>query len=163
MSDPNWLDKVITPKVGIVAIVESSDGEKILLIKRKFPPLGLAFPGGFVEVGETVAFAAMREVLEETGIAAEEVGLLGVTSGVDFDPRGQFVVLSAVFRDPHNKNPVAGDDALDAFWIEWRTLRINPKWDQMVERAKIEFEGYCNWRNYEEGSCEDFWSLQKMK
>ncbi|HLN91260.1 MAG TPA: NUDIX domain-containing protein, partial [Patescibacteria group bacterium] len=43
-------------------------GDRIVLVRRKHPPPGWAIPGGFVEIGETVETAAIREALEETGL-----------------------------------------------------------------------------------------------
>jgi ADP-ribose pyrophosphatase YjhB (NUDIX family) len=63
--DMSWLDSIVTPRIGVVAIVESRDRERLLLIRRKFAPLGLAFSGGFMEMGETIARTAIREVAEE--------------------------------------------------------------------------------------------------
>ena len=157
----DWLDKIVTPRVGVVAIVESWDDE-ILLIRRKFPPLGLAFPGGFMEMGETIAQTAAREVLEETGIVAEEVGLLDVTSGVGLDPRAQFVVVTTVFRTRQLlAEPVADDDALEAFWVPWRTLKASIEWGQLTERTKLEFGEYCRWQLHNEDW--DHWDLPKLK
>jgi ADP-ribose pyrophosphatase len=58
-----------------------------LLVERRYEPLGYALPGGFVEVGETVEEAVLREVKEETGLDAQIVKLLGVYSELNRDPR----------------------------------------------------------------------------
>lgn len=163
-----WLDKIVTPRVGVVAIVESSNRDKLLLIKRKFPPYGLAFPGGFMEVGETIAQTAIREVAEETGIAIYEndaAGLLGVTSEPSLDPRAQFVVVATVFRELLYRQPIAGDDALEAFWVNWRLIHASTAWDDMTERSRIEFNEYCRWRHFNEAaqSVLGKWQLPKLK
>jgi len=87
--------------------------KSILLIKRKNQPFkGMwALPGGFVEYGETVEEAILREVKEETGMDAKIRRLLGVYSRPDRDPRGH--VISIVFLLDAEGKLIAGDDAGD--------------------------------------------------
>lgn len=68
---------------------------KIVLIKRKNPPYEdyYALPGGFVEKGETVEQALIRESKEETGLDVEILKLVGVYSDPQRDPRGRVVSL----------------------------------------------------------------------
>jgi len=73
------------------------------LIERKNPPYGWAIPGGFVDYGETVEEAAKRELLEETGIKAEEISLLGIYSDPDRDPR--FHTISMVYYAFSDEKP----------------------------------------------------------
>ena len=63
---------------GVVRLWEGERFKGIVLIERRYEPLGYALPGGFVEVGETVEEAVLREVKEETGLDAQIVKLLGV-------------------------------------------------------------------------------------
>jgi ADP-ribose pyrophosphatase len=74
--------------------------------------LGYALPGGFVEVGETVEKAVLREVKEETGLDAQIVKLLGVYSEPNRDLR--FHVVSVVFVLDAFGEPKGGDDAKKA-------------------------------------------------
>ena len=87
---------------------------KILLIKRKNEPFKgkWALPGGFVEYGERVEDAVLREFQEEVGIKAKIKKLLGVYSDPKRDPRGH--VISVVFLLEAEGEPKAGDDAEDA-------------------------------------------------
>ncbi len=100
-----------TPPVAADAIIELIDrpGRPIVLIARRFPPLGWAIPGGFVEWGETVEAGAIREASEETGLRVTLTALLGVYSDPKRDPRGQ--TIGVVYVATARGDPVAGDDA----------------------------------------------------
>ena len=87
-------------------------GGGIVLIERKNPPPGWALPGGFVEYGEAVETAAVREAKEETGLDVALTHLLGVYSRPDRDPR--FHTLSTVFIGRAAGEPAGADDALRA-------------------------------------------------
>jgi 8-oxo-dGTP diphosphatase len=86
--------KPITPLIAVDAII-IFDG-KIVLIRRKNPPFQgqYALPGGFVDVGETVEQAVIREAKEETGLDIEIVILVGVYSDPERDPRGHTVSIA---------------------------------------------------------------------
>lgn len=66
-----------------------------MLIRRRNPPYAghWALPGGFVEYGETVEEAVLREVQEETGLNVKIQGIIGVYSEPDRDPRGHTVTI----------------------------------------------------------------------
>ena len=96
------------PTVDIIIEVEGG----IVLIKRKNPPPGWAIPGGFVDYGESVEAAAVREAKEETGLEVKLVSLLGVYSDPRRDPRSH--TISTVFVATAQGVPVADDDAADA-------------------------------------------------
>jgi 8-oxo-dGTP diphosphatase len=100
-----------TPELTVDIIIEMRDqpGNPIVLIERKYEPLGWAIPGGFVDVGETVSQAAIREALEETSLAVELDCLLGCYSDPGRDPRGHTVGL--VYVAHATGTPRADDDA----------------------------------------------------
>jgi ADP-ribose pyrophosphatase YjhB (NUDIX family) len=100
----------ITPYLTVDAVIRTRNG--IVLVKRRNPPLGWALPGGFVEVGETVEAAAVREALEETGLIIRDLWLVGVYSLPSRDPR--FHTVSVVFGAISDGLPVGGDDAAEA-------------------------------------------------
>ncbi len=86
----------------------------VVLVRRRFSPLGWALPGGFVDYGETVEAAAVREALEETGLKVRLTSLVGVWSHPSRDPRKH--TISTVFA-AEAENPEAingGDDAAEA-------------------------------------------------
>lgn len=100
-----------TPLLSTDIIIELHDrpGHPIVLIERKHEPLGWALPGGFVDVGESVEEAAVREAAEETNLEVTLVTLLGVYSAPHRDPRGHSVSVVWVARA--GGDPVAMDDA----------------------------------------------------
>ncbi|HEC20542.1 MAG TPA: NUDIX hydrolase [Gammaproteobacteria bacterium] len=100
-----------TPKLTVDIIIELVDrpGRPILLIERKNPPLGWALPGGFVDPGETLEQAAVREALEEISLRVKLITLLGCYSDPARDPRGHTV--SAVYVAEACGEPLAADDA----------------------------------------------------
>jgi ADP-ribose pyrophosphatase len=124
-----------TPYLAVDGVVRLWEGERfkgIVLIERRYEPLGYALPGGFVEVGETVEKAVLREVKEETGLDAQIVELLGVYSEPNRDPR--FHVVSVVFVLDAYGEPEAGDDAKKAFVFPLENLPF----DKIVfDHAKI--------------------------
>jgi 8-oxo-dGTP diphosphatase len=100
-----------TPALTVDIIIELVDqpGSPIILIERKYPPLGWAFPGGFADVGETLEHAAVREAKEEVSLDVNLKILLGCYSNPARDPRGHTV--SAVYIAEATGEPRAEDDA----------------------------------------------------
>ncbi|OHE60970.1 MAG: NUDIX hydrolase [Thermodesulfovibrio sp. RBG_19FT_COMBO_42_12] len=88
-------------------IIEYNRG--IVLIKRKNPPEGWALPGGFVEYGESLEAAAVREAKEETGLDVELLRQFHAYSDPKRDPRHHTITI--VFLAKAKGNAVAGDDA----------------------------------------------------
>ncbi|WP_455217449.1 NUDIX domain-containing protein [Kaarinaea lacus] len=102
-----------TPKLAVDIIIELADqpGRPILLIERKNPPYGWALPGGFVDIGETLEQAAIREAKEEVSLHVTLKTLLGCYSDPQRDPRGHTV--SPVYIAEATGKPVAADDAVN--------------------------------------------------
>lgn len=89
-------------------IIEVGD-RGIVLIKRKNPPLGWAIPGGFVDYGESLEDAAVREAKEETCLDVTLIRQLHTYSRPDRDPRHH--AISTVFLARASGIPKAADDA----------------------------------------------------
>ena len=107
--------------VDIVLIDKQMHPIRILLIERKAAPFQdtWAFPGGFMEMDETLEQAAIRELAEETGIEGIQLKQFKTYDALNRDPRHR--TLSTVFIGIVNSNlnmPKAGDDAKNAQWFE---------------------------------------------
>jgi len=110
------------PSVTTDAIVidNSLSQVKILLVQRKKKPYKdlWAFPGGFMNMDETLEECAPRELKEETGIDNVQLKQFKAYSTVDRDPRGRTIsVVFYGFCNSNNVIPVADDDAKDAKWF----------------------------------------------
>lgn len=115
------------------------EDKPIILIERKYEPYGWAIPGGFVEVGETIATAAHREALEETSLDVELDILLGVYSDPVRDFRGH--TACAVFIGNATGKPVAADDAKNIALFDPYNVDVALAFDH----RKI-IEDYCQYR-----------------
>jgi len=116
------MTRPVTPAVAVDIIIEMVDrpGRPIVLIERKNPPHGWALPGGFVDIGETLEAAAVREAREETSLEVSLRLLLGNYSNPARDPRGHTV--TPVYIAEAVGDPRAADDAsnLDLYLPQYR-------------------------------------------
>lgn len=115
----NWiLERVLQNKYPfptVDAVIKYYDGKKfegIVLVQRRFPPLGWAFPGGFVEHNETLEKAVVREALEETGLHITGLEQFHTYSEPKRDPR--IHTISTVFLCISSGTIKHGSDAKDA-------------------------------------------------
>jgi len=101
----------VTPLLTVDIVIELVDRPErpIVLIERKYPPFGWALPGGFVDVGESLEQAAVREAREETTLDVTLQLLLGNYSDPSRDSRGH--TASAVYLATARGEPLAADDA----------------------------------------------------
>lgn len=117
MARPKFRNPI--PAVDIV--IEIMDGRRrqgVVLIERRNPPPGWALPGGFVEYGESLEAAAVREAREETSLDVELLGQLGAYSDPSRDPR--FHTISTVFVARAAGVPEGADDARTAIVLDPR-------------------------------------------
>lgn len=108
------------PRVGVGAVVLHQGS--VLLVKRGHAPSEgkWSVPGGLVDVGETTAEAARREVAEECGIGVRIVGVAGVVDRIVRDPDGRVryhYVLVDYLAFPEPGAIRAGSDAADCRWV----------------------------------------------
>jgi ADP-ribose pyrophosphatase YjhB (NUDIX family) len=100
------------PTVDIIIEIKRKNGQEgIILIKRKNPPDGWALPGGFVDYGESLEEAAVREAKEETSLDVRLKGQLHTYSDPKRDPRKH--TISTVYVAAAQGRPKAEDDARD--------------------------------------------------
>ena len=121
------------PIVGVGVVVWR--GDEVLLIERGKGPVSgnWSLPGGKQELGETVEEAAHREIMEETGLEIDIVGLLDVVNLVRRDDEGRvrfhytLVDFTARWRAG---DAVAGSDAAAVRWVPFGELKEVPMWDE---------------------------------
>lgn len=126
-----------TPGLTVDCVVFDAQ-DRLLLIRRAQAPFTdrYALPGGFVDVGETVEAAAVRELREETGVDGRVERLVGVYSDPARDPRGHNVSVAFLLA-PNGATPRAGDDAAAAaFMANWRELTYAFDHAQIVADAR---------------------------
>lgn len=100
------------PTVDIIIEITRKNGQEgIILIKRKNPPHGWALPGGFVDYGESLEEAAVREAKEETSLDIRLKSQLHTYSDPKRDPRKH--TISTVYVATAQGRPRAQDDAQD--------------------------------------------------
>jgi 8-oxo-dGTP diphosphatase len=126
---PADIDKLALPMtrpiVATIATVFRAD--HVLLVRRANPPDAgkWGFPGGKIDLGESIQDAAVREVLEETGVHVTAQQVFTAVDAFDRDEKGMVrhhYVLAAVLCSWVSGEPIAGDDALEAQWFPMTEL-----------------------------------------
>jgi 8-oxo-dGTP diphosphatase len=118
------------PLLTVDAVITDLDG-RIIFIRRKNPPYkgSWAFPGGFVEYGETVEEAVVREVREETGVIIKIQELLGVYSDPGRDPRGHMITVCFLANKTEGELKADTDAAEVSCFTADEALRMNLAFD----------------------------------
>lgn len=105
-----------------VDVIIAQPGRGVALVKRSFEPLGWALPGGFVDYGETVEAAAVREAFEETGLVVRLRELQGVYSDPARDVRMHTITTVFIATTEQAEAIRGGDDAADAVFFSLKHL-----------------------------------------
>lgn len=122
------------PLVGVAAVVFRAG--RVLLVRRANPPRQgeWSLPGGAQRLGETVAAAIRREVLEETQVEAAVVGVIDVVDLIEVDDADgrisyhyTLIEMAAAWR---GGEAVAGEDAADAAWFDLDQVRSLGLWSE---------------------------------
>ena len=146
---------IINVTVDVVVLIIDEGELRALMVRRGGPPYQgrWALPGGFVEVDEDLETAARRELVEETGVSADEVRIeqLATYGAPKRDPRGRTLSVAWLAILPASSDPQAGSDASHAAWKAVDTLlgRTRLAFDhkrilsEAVERTRAKLE-YTN-------------------
>jgi ADP-ribose pyrophosphatase YjhB (NUDIX family) len=113
------IERYRQPSPTVDIIIEMAGGG-IILIKRKNPPFGWALPGGFVDYGESLEDAAIREAREETSLDITLTSQFHTYSDPQRDPRKH--TISTVYLAKADGTPVAADDAQEVGIFTRETL-----------------------------------------
>lgn len=124
------------PLVGVGAVVLRDD--RVLLVRRANPPRQgeWSLPGGLQKLGETVYEAAAREVMEETGIAIQPLGIVDVVDLIDRDeessnsPVRWHYTLIDVYALWQAGEPRPGTDAAEVLWVPISNVRSMVRWGE---------------------------------
>lgn len=127
-----------TPTVDIIIELTDQPHRPIVLIERKNPPYGWAIPGGFVDYGESVETAAIREAKEEVSLDIELIEQFQVYSDPKRDPRQH--TLSIVFIATAIGTPQADDDA--------KTLKVFDLWELPQNLCFDHYQILKDYRHY---------------
>lgn len=142
------MKKYRNPVPTVDIIIELEDGERdykrgskrIVLIYRKNHPVGWALPGGFVDYGETLESAAVREALEETSLRVELIRQFHTYSDPARDPRQH--AITTVYIARARGNPRGADDAKRAEVFELSDLPENIVFDHALILDDFKKERY---------------------
>lgn len=134
------------PAIGVGAVIVENG--RVLVVQRgNDPGAGMwAFPGGRLELGETLAEAAAREAREETGLIVEPGEVIAVAELIETDEeervRFHYVLIDLLAR-PIGGTLQAGDDSLDVRWIGLEDvdhLPMPPRMAEVIRQVLTESE-----------------------
>jgi ADP-ribose pyrophosphatase len=129
------------PNVGVGVIIVR-DGKVLVVQRGREPGAGTwAFPGGRLELGETLAEAAVREAREETGLEVEPGEVAAVVEFIDRDEQGKVrwhYVIVDLLATPVGGTLQPGDDSVAVRWIgleEIETLNLAPRMARIIRKV----------------------------
>jgi 8-oxo-dGTP diphosphatase len=119
-------DTPVGKPVLAASIAVFREGRVLLARRAKAPALGLySLPGGRVEPGETMQAAALRELMEEVGVAAEPLGFIDHVEHIDHAPDGTLrahAVIAAFAGRWLAGEPTLSDEVSDTRWVDPEAL-----------------------------------------
>ena len=136
------IDSKHWPQVGVgVAIWR---GDEVLLVKRGTEPRAgqWSLPGGRQQPGETVREAAIREVIEETGLTVTPATLIDVVDSITYGEDGSmqyYYTLVDFSAEWQAGDACAGDDAVDVCWMRLDQLGGLDMWDETRRIVRLSF------------------------
>ena len=121
------------PAIGVVVFNQG----KVLLIKRNKPPKSFmwSIPGGAQNLGEKLKDTAAREVNEETGIQIKNIKLIDVVDFIEVDDKDEIKYhysLIDYVAEYESGELQAGDDAIDAKWVDLNELDEYKLWSETI-------------------------------
>jgi 8-oxo-dGTP diphosphatase len=130
------MPKPKTPLLTVDAVILYNNKD-IILIRRKNPPFqgDFALPGGFVDIGETVENACIREAQEETNLKVKITKLIGIFSDPKRDPRGHTVTIAFLCEPVDKRRKLKAQD--DAAEVEIVPLIEIPKLKLAFDHMEI--------------------------
>ena len=134
------------PIIGVGVVVWH--GDRVLLVQRGRPPRQgqWSLPGGAQQLGESLAEAARREVLEETGLTVDLGDVIATVDSIERDPEGRVryhYTLIDFTAEAHGAELVPGDDAADARWFELHQIEALGLWSETLRIIELARSRRC--------------------
>lgn len=146
-------DLLASPSLGVLAVV-IHEGRLLLARRTNEPDAGCwGFPGGYVERGETLAEAAVRELHEETGVLSEARDVIDMIEDIDTDEAGHVAhhfVLLALRCEWISGEPKAGSDVNAVRWTVEADLEDEDLFVCKGLHRIAAMAGFCSGRNQDE-------------
>lgn len=140
----------VQPKIAVDIIIMDDEGY-VTMIERGFEPIGLAFPGGMIEYGQTITETAIKEALEEINQQLIDYKIWAVIDDPNRDPRAHTITFPVYARTKTGENPTAGDDAAKAYKIHITEL-FERRNEVVLGGDKIVEKLFEQWKFMQSGS-----------